>query len=204
VAKGCTEPRDDGRAAATAVPPRDLDESLGIWTHVPHGFARTDILRLIAERRPPPLASTAWSGRAACSWRRRRGRRALLFRAKARSLGSSGIKVSAGDLRAPTVRGPNLRGPNRQRRPAEFALNEGGGVGLTRGKPIRNSIQTSEKVGAAERLVDDTCLGSRRILVIRRSATLLVASNRAAGGERKVGKALPLSAKAGGPSRAIR
>jgi hypothetical protein len=126
------------------------------------------------------------------------------FSRKARSLGSSGIKVSAGDLRAPTVRGPNLRGPNRQRRPAEFALNEGGGVGLTRGKPIRNSIQTSEKVGAAERLVDDTCLGSRRILVIRRSATLLVASNRAAGGERKVGKALPLSAKAGGPSRAIR
>src|SRR5262252_2815285 len=29
---------------------------------------------------------------------------------------------------------------------AEFALNEGGGVGFKRGKPIRNSIQTSEKV----------------------------------------------------------
>src|SRR5712691_6635913 len=29
---------------------------------------------------------------------------------------------------------------------AEFALNEGGGVGLKRGKPIRNSVQTSEKV----------------------------------------------------------
>jgi acetylornithine deacetylase/succinyl-diaminopimelate desuccinylase-like protein len=29
---------------------------------------------------------------------------------------------------------------------AEFALNEGGGVGLKNGKPIRNSIQTSEKV----------------------------------------------------------
>jgi acetylornithine deacetylase/succinyl-diaminopimelate desuccinylase-like protein len=29
---------------------------------------------------------------------------------------------------------------------AEFALNEGGGVGLERGKPIRNSVQTSEKV----------------------------------------------------------
>jgi acetylornithine deacetylase/succinyl-diaminopimelate desuccinylase-like protein len=29
---------------------------------------------------------------------------------------------------------------------AEFALNEGGGVGLRRGKPIGNSIQTSEKV----------------------------------------------------------
>jgi len=29
---------------------------------------------------------------------------------------------------------------------AEFALNEGGGVGVKRGKPIRNSIQTSEKV----------------------------------------------------------
>jgi acetylornithine deacetylase/succinyl-diaminopimelate desuccinylase-like protein len=29
---------------------------------------------------------------------------------------------------------------------AEFALNEGGGVGLKNGKPVRNSIQTSEKV----------------------------------------------------------
>src|SRR6266576_1315115 len=29
---------------------------------------------------------------------------------------------------------------------AEFALNEGGGVGLKDGKPIRNSVQTSEKV----------------------------------------------------------
>ena len=29
---------------------------------------------------------------------------------------------------------------------AEFALNEGGGVGLKEGKPIRNSVQTSEKV----------------------------------------------------------
>jgi acetylornithine deacetylase/succinyl-diaminopimelate desuccinylase-like protein len=29
---------------------------------------------------------------------------------------------------------------------AEFALNEGGGVGLQDGKPVRNSIQTSEKV----------------------------------------------------------
>jgi acetylornithine deacetylase/succinyl-diaminopimelate desuccinylase-like protein len=29
---------------------------------------------------------------------------------------------------------------------AEFALNEGGGVGLRDGKPIRNSVQTSEKV----------------------------------------------------------
>jgi acetylornithine deacetylase/succinyl-diaminopimelate desuccinylase-like protein len=29
---------------------------------------------------------------------------------------------------------------------AEFALNEGGGVGLKNGKPIRNSVQTSEKV----------------------------------------------------------
>jgi acetylornithine deacetylase/succinyl-diaminopimelate desuccinylase-like protein len=35
---------------------------------------------------------------------------------------------------------------------AEFALNEGGGVGLKRGKPIRNSIQTSEKVGVSYRL----------------------------------------------------
>jgi acetylornithine deacetylase/succinyl-diaminopimelate desuccinylase-like protein len=29
---------------------------------------------------------------------------------------------------------------------AEFALNEGGGVGLKAGRPIRNSVQTSEKV----------------------------------------------------------
>jgi acetylornithine deacetylase/succinyl-diaminopimelate desuccinylase-like protein len=35
---------------------------------------------------------------------------------------------------------------------AEFALDEGGGVGLKRGKPIRNSIQTSEKVGVSYRL----------------------------------------------------
>src|SRR5258706_14945623 len=35
---------------------------------------------------------------------------------------------------------------------AEFALNEGGCVGLKRGKPIRNSIQTSEKVTYSYRL----------------------------------------------------
>jgi acetylornithine deacetylase/succinyl-diaminopimelate desuccinylase-like protein len=35
---------------------------------------------------------------------------------------------------------------------AEFALNEGGSVGLKRGKPIRNSIQTSEKVTFSYRL----------------------------------------------------
>jgi acetylornithine deacetylase/succinyl-diaminopimelate desuccinylase-like protein len=35
---------------------------------------------------------------------------------------------------------------------AEFALNEGGGVGLKRGKPIRNSVQTSEKVTFTYRL----------------------------------------------------
>jgi acetylornithine deacetylase/succinyl-diaminopimelate desuccinylase-like protein len=35
---------------------------------------------------------------------------------------------------------------------AEFALNEGGGVGLKRGKPIRNSVQTSEKVSVSYRL----------------------------------------------------
>src|SRR6201985_868588 len=34
---------------------------------------------------------------------------------------------------------------------AEFALNEGGGVGLKDGKPIRNSIQTSEKVSVTFR-----------------------------------------------------
>src|ERR1700676_4316554 len=35
---------------------------------------------------------------------------------------------------------------------AEFALNEGGGVGLKDGKPIRNSVQTSEKAPLSYRL----------------------------------------------------
>ena len=35
---------------------------------------------------------------------------------------------------------------------AEFALNEGGGVGLKDGKPIRNSVQTSEKFSVTYRL----------------------------------------------------
>jgi len=35
---------------------------------------------------------------------------------------------------------------------AEFALNEGGGVGLKDGKPIRNTVQTSEKVSYSYRL----------------------------------------------------
>jgi acetylornithine deacetylase/succinyl-diaminopimelate desuccinylase-like protein len=35
---------------------------------------------------------------------------------------------------------------------AEFALNEGGGVGLKHGKPIRNSVQTSEKISLSYRL----------------------------------------------------
>ena len=35
---------------------------------------------------------------------------------------------------------------------AEFALNEGGGVGLKDGKAIRNSVQTSEKVSLSYRL----------------------------------------------------
>jgi acetylornithine deacetylase/succinyl-diaminopimelate desuccinylase-like protein len=35
---------------------------------------------------------------------------------------------------------------------AEFALNEGGGVGLKDGKPIRNSVQTSEKFSLTYRL----------------------------------------------------
>ena len=35
---------------------------------------------------------------------------------------------------------------------AEFALNEGGGVGLRNGKPIRNSVQTSEKVSLSYQL----------------------------------------------------
>jgi acetylornithine deacetylase/succinyl-diaminopimelate desuccinylase-like protein len=35
---------------------------------------------------------------------------------------------------------------------AEFALNEGGGVGLKDGRPIRNSVQTSEKVAVTYQL----------------------------------------------------
>ena len=35
---------------------------------------------------------------------------------------------------------------------AEFALNEGGGVGLLNGKPLANSLQTSEKVSVSYRL----------------------------------------------------
>jgi acetylornithine deacetylase/succinyl-diaminopimelate desuccinylase-like protein len=35
---------------------------------------------------------------------------------------------------------------------AEFALNEGGSVGLKHGKPMRNSVQTSEKVSVSFRL----------------------------------------------------
>ncbi len=35
---------------------------------------------------------------------------------------------------------------------AEFALNEGGGVGLMNGKPLANSVQTSEKVSLSYQL----------------------------------------------------
>src|SRR6266487_4499437 len=35
---------------------------------------------------------------------------------------------------------------------AEFALNEGGSVGLKNGKPVRNSVQTSEKVSVSYQL----------------------------------------------------
>ena len=35
---------------------------------------------------------------------------------------------------------------------AEFALNEGGGVGLKNGKPLANSVQTSEKVSLSYQL----------------------------------------------------
>jgi len=35
---------------------------------------------------------------------------------------------------------------------AEFALNEGGGVGLKEGKPIRNSVQASEKISIGYQL----------------------------------------------------
>ena len=35
---------------------------------------------------------------------------------------------------------------------AEFALNEGGGVGLKAGKPVRNTVQTSEKISISYEL----------------------------------------------------
>ena len=38
---------DDGRAAATGVPLRDLDELLAVRTHFPHGFARTYGTRML-------------------------------------------------------------------------------------------------------------------------------------------------------------
>src|SRR5258707_10366660 len=38
---------------------------------------------------------------------------------------------------------------------AEFALNEGGGVGLKEGKPIRNNVLTSEKVSLSYRLDEE-------------------------------------------------
>jgi acetylornithine deacetylase/succinyl-diaminopimelate desuccinylase-like protein len=41
---------------------------------------------------------------------------------------------------------------HRDRIDAEFARNEGGSVGLKNGKPIRNSIQTSEKVSLSYQL----------------------------------------------------
>src|ERR1700676_4802231 len=45
-----------------------------------------------------------------------------------------------------------LRNNHRDLIDAEFALNEGGGVGLKDGKPIRNSVQTSEKVSLSYQL----------------------------------------------------
>jgi hypothetical protein len=41
MAESFTEAHDDGQAAPTAVPPKDLDKFLGIWTHLSRGFART-------------------------------------------------------------------------------------------------------------------------------------------------------------------
>ena len=35
---------------------------------------------------------------------------------------------------------------------AEFALNEGGNIGLKAGKPVRNSVQTSEKISISYEL----------------------------------------------------
>jgi len=52
---------------------------------------------------------------------------------------------------------------------AEFALNEGGGVGLKRGKPIRNSVQTSEKVSVTYQL-EATNRGGHSSLPIKDNA----------------------------------
>src|SRR6202022_1269406 len=51
--------------------------------------------------------------------------------------------------------GPGVQGGLKNHRDlidAEFALNEGGGVGLKDGKPIRNSVQTTEKFSLTYRL----------------------------------------------------
>ncbi len=55
MAESSTEPHDDGRAAATAVPPGDLDELLSIKTHLSHRLARTHDART-------PYAVDATSG----------------------------------------------------------------------------------------------------------------------------------------------
>src|SRR5437870_9751405 len=52
---------------------------------------------------------------------------------------------------------------------AEFALNEGGGVGLRGGKPIRNSVQTSEKVSVTYQL-EATNRGGHSSLPIKDNA----------------------------------
>src|SRR5262249_54494212 len=51
----------------------------------------------------------------------------------------------------------------------EFALNEGGGVGLKGGKPVRNSVQTSEKVSVTYRL-EITNRGGHSSLPVRDNA----------------------------------
>ena len=42
-----TEPHDDGRAAATAVPSRDLGELLAIWMHLSRRLARNHDTRTL-------------------------------------------------------------------------------------------------------------------------------------------------------------
>ena len=65
---------------------------------------------------------------------------------------------------------------------AEFALNEGGGVGLKNGKPIRNSVQTAEKVTFSYKL-EVTNKGGHSSLP---SPQCHLSSGRGAGAARKI------------------
>ena len=52
---------------------------------------------------------------------------------------------------------------------AEFALNEGGGVGLQDGKPVRNAVQTAEKM-SVEFQLEVTNQGGHSSLPVRDNA----------------------------------